>query len=108
MAEEKEKLTDLFEKFLVLSLGAASATKEKLEQVVSDLVGKGDLSEDEGKKILGEVFERSKEEAQSIHDAVKEEVQKAFAAMGFATKEDIKHLEVEIEKLRDKINDLMT
>lgn len=105
--KEKDKMTDLFEKFLLLSLGAASATKEKLEQMVGDLVDKGDVSEDEGKNILAEVMDRSKQEAESIKETVKEETQKGLAAMGLATKEDLKHLEVEIEKLRDKINDLL-
>jgi polyhydroxyalkanoate synthesis regulator phasin len=99
--------TDLFQKFLLLGLGAASATKEKLEQVVSDMVGEGKISEGEGRKLLDEVVDRSKEEAESMRKTIKEETTKALAAMGLATKEDLKHVEVEIEKLRDKINDLL-
>ncbi len=107
--EEKteERETDLFQKFLLLGLGAASATKEKLEQVVSDMVGEGKISESQGRKLLDDVVDRSKEEAESLRKTVKEETTKALGAMGLATKDDLKRLEVEIEKLRDKINDLL-
>jgi len=107
--EEKaeEETTDLFQKFLLLGLGAASATKEKLEQVVSDMVGEGKISESQGRKLLDDVVDRSKEEAESLRKTVKEETTKALGAMGLATKDDLKRLEVEIEKLRDKINDLL-
>lgn len=106
MAEEKE--TDLFQKFLLLGLGAASATKDKIEQMVTDMVGEGDISADQGRKLISEVVDKSREEAESIRKTAKDETAKAIAAMGFATKDDIKRLELEIEKLRDKINDLVT
>lgn len=90
MAEDK--MTDLF---------------EKLEQMVWEMVGEGKMSENEGKKLVDEVVDKSKEQAESIRETVKDETRKALAAMGVATREDIKRLEEEVEKLRQAVDDLI-
>lgn len=107
MLEEKEKPKNVFEEMLLLGLGAASLAADKVEQLVADLVGEGKMSEADAKSLVNRVVERSKEEADNVRGVVREETRKALGAMGFATKEDVKHLEIEIEKLRNKIDDFV-
>ncbi len=64
---------DLLEKTLLLGLGAALLTKEKMEKTVSELVEKGKLTQDESGKLMNEMITRGREEREALKSMIQEE-----------------------------------
>jgi polyhydroxyalkanoate synthesis regulator phasin len=92
----KETLKNMF----YIGAGAAFLTKEKLEQLKTDLVDKGKVTQEEGKQLLEEMFKKSEEAKnqfeQKIQDAVTDQLKKKNVATG----DDIAELKNQVDELK--------
>ncbi|MDQ1910098.1 phasin family protein [Paenibacillus sp. GD4] len=92
-------MNDLFRKALSLGVGITVLSKEKIEQLVEDLVKKGDVAPDESKELVTRLVEKGEQQQSEIKRMVREQLQKVMSELQVATKEDIARLEQRIEKL---------
>ncbi len=73
-------MEDLFRKVLKTGFGLVANTTEKFQNTVKDLVDKGSLSEEEGKRVIHDLIdttEAKKEEfEQKIRDLIKDAMDK--------------------------------
>jgi len=53
-------MKDAFKKALLLGIGAMAATGEKVDSLIDELVAKGEVTAEEGKRILNEYKEKVK------------------------------------------------
>ncbi|MDF2717485.1 MAG: synthase subunit [Paenibacillus sp.] len=86
-------MNDLFRKAVSLGIGITVASKEKIEQAVDELVKKGELAPSESKELVNRLIEKGEEEKEDMKRIVRENMQKLFAELHVATKEDIGRLE---------------
>jgi polyhydroxyalkanoate synthesis regulator phasin len=86
-------------KFLYAGVDLAAAASEKFQNSVSELVAKGKISPDEGKKMIDDFFVKSEERKEEFEKKYKEFTEK----MGINKK---KNEEEELETLRQKVADL--
>ncbi len=93
---------DLFKKGVLLGLGALTMTKEKIEQVVDELIKKGELSQDERAKAIKDLLKKAEEQEKALADKVSAEVNEAIKKLGVPTKKDLERLEKKIDDLRKK------
>lgn len=85
-----------FKKFWSAGIDLASAFSEKFESTITDLVKKGKITADEGKRMVDDFMEKSSVKKQEFEEKYKE----------FAHKFSKKTAEEELEELRKKIADL--
>lgn len=92
-------LVDIMKKTVLTGLGLAAITKEKAEEIVSDLVKQGELSKDEGRQLVDSIIKKADAEKREIRGWVQQEVKKVLDTMGFATKADLDEIKARLERL---------
>jgi len=93
------EISTLARKFLLLGIGTLSLTEERLEQIVTGMVKKGEISRQEGRDLVQEMLKKIKQEKDNLSEKIKKE----FDAL--MEKVDVpKHSE--IEEMKKKIAEL--
>ena len=96
-------MIELIRQGLWLGLGAISLTYEKAKSFVDELVKRGEMSEEEGSKLINEILDKAKEQEKTIIEKINVEIRKVIDSLGVASKEDVAKLERRIEELSKKI-----
>ena len=96
-------MIELIRQGLWLGLGAISLTYEKAKSFVDELVKRGEMSEEEGSKLINEILDKAKEQEKTITEKVNVEIRKVIDSLGVASKEDVAKLQMRIEELSKKI-----
>jgi len=105
-AKTDSKKTDAYpfiRKAALLGIGIAAITKEKAESLVKDLIKKGDLNQDEGKKLVADLMVKSKKSKKELETTVNKQVNTIVKKANVASKKEIKVLEAKIKKLETEI-----
>lgn len=94
---------DLAKKVFYFGVGVLAFTKEKAEQVVDELVKKGEVKQEEAAKMVDELAAQGKKEKESLKEIIDNEVAKVVKRLPVATKSDLQKLEDRIELLEKDI-----
>jgi len=94
-----DSVTDLLRKSLLFGVGAVSLTAERAQEIVNDLVERGEITREQGRSMVQDMIRRGTETRKQIRDMVKAEVKKAIDEADLPSKSDIKRLEDKIDKL---------
>lgn len=86
-------------KFLYAGVELAAAASEKFQQSIQELIAKGKISAEEGKKMIDEFFAKSEERKDEFEKKYREFTEK----LGLRKR---KNDEEELEALRKKVADL--
>jgi polyhydroxyalkanoate synthesis regulator phasin len=93
----------------LIGVGLWAMTEDKIDELVKDLVDKGDISKEEGKKVIQDMLEESKKQRIDLEKKISEKIQESVSKAEVFTRKDkhdlearIKALEEELEKLRNK------
>ncbi|MFK7923051.1 MAG: phasin family protein [Bacteroidia bacterium] len=100
-------MEDLIKKFLYTGVGIAALTAEKMQEAVDELVGKGKVSEEEGKKIVDEFADKAETRREKFERELSEmveNVKKGTIFPQFMTKEDFETILGRIEAIEKKID----
>ncbi len=89
---------------LYASIGAAFLTKEKIEELKSDLIEKGKMSQDEGKQFVDDLLRKSEKAKDQLDLWINKRVEERIRQLNVATKDDVAELERKIEELQVAIN----
>lgn len=92
-------MLDLLKKTYLVGLGFASLTREKVEEVVDELVKKGEVAEKDRKQVFEDLMTRAKEEQQKFSQSVRETVHKVMGEIGGPSKEAFNDLVKRVENL---------
>ncbi|MDD4569988.1 MAG: hypothetical protein PHE70_07695, partial [Tepidanaerobacteraceae bacterium] len=65
----------MLRQMLYAGIGLAAVTKEKAEEVIAELVKKGEISKDEGKDLLITLMNRMQEESEKLKLKINEQVE---------------------------------
>lgn len=93
-------------KVLLASMGAVALAQEEMESFVSKLVERGELAEKDGKKLMRDVMEKRKKEAQKAEDQLDKRVEELLDRMNVPSKSDIEALSAKITALTKKVDEL--
>ena len=99
-------MEELIRKFLYTGVGIVALTAEKLQESVDEMVGKGKVSKDEGKRIVQEFVDKMETKRDEFEESLKEAADSMTSNMRipqFATKEDISTLMTRLEALEAKL-----
>jgi polyhydroxyalkanoate synthesis regulator phasin len=106
MNEGGEKMAGLIEKSLLLGLGVATLTRDKVVQFVNKLVEEGEVKAEEAPNIIEKLVARGKENREELRKLVQEELDKLHISTPLASREDIEALSQKIDDLSAKIEEL--
>jgi polyhydroxyalkanoate synthesis regulator phasin len=98
-------MIDLIKKAMFTGIGFAALTKDKIEEVAKDFAEQGKMSEQEGKKFVEELLNRSRESQEELTKQVEALVQAGLEKMHLAKASDIEKLREEIAELKKQIHD---
>jgi polyhydroxyalkanoate synthesis regulator phasin len=92
-------MLDTFKNALLASLGLVAMTQEKLRGAVEDLVKRGELSAEQGRKLVEELLTKGQAEGRALSERISQEVAAVLEKMPFATRKDLRGLEDRILRL---------
>lgn len=78
-------------------------TEDKINDLVKDLVDKGDISKEEGKKVIQDVLEESKKQKIDLEKKISEKIQDSISKADIFTRKDMRELESRVDILEDEI-----
>lgn len=97
-------MIELIKKAMFTGIGVAALTKDKVEELAGEFVEQGKLSEAEGKKLVDEIMDRSKESQEELNQKIETMVQAAVAKLDIAKASEIEALKEEIRELRSTVS----
>ncbi|MGB3633088.1 MAG: phasin family protein [Rubrobacteraceae bacterium] len=94
---------ETLERLVLLQVGAAAATRKRVEQVVEDLIAEGRVERAEGRTLVNEVMGRAKERSEGARSLVDASVQQGLRGAGVPTREDYEDLIFRVEQLEHRV-----
>ena len=108
--EPKDKneasLTEMLRRVMLATIGAVAIAQEELEAFVNRLVERGEIAEQDGKKLVTEMKEKRKSKTAKVEDEVSKNIEGALKRMNIPSKADVDALSQKISTLSKKIDDL--
>lgn len=84
-------------------LGLLDFTKEKVENLVEEMIRRGELSQQERGQAVTEILEKAQQEQAAFWEKVKALIQQVIAQMGLARAAELEALEQRIAALEAEI-----
>ncbi len=97
------KMESIIKKVLYTGVGIVAATTERLQSSIDELVEKGKLSEEEGKKVVDDVVKNAETQRPNIEGRFKKIVDAAFEKMNLPQNDAFAKLEKRIKSLEVKV-----
>jgi polyhydroxyalkanoate synthesis regulator phasin len=104
--EEHKPLLEAARKVLRAGIGAVALAQDEVEDFVNRLVERGEIAEKDGRKLVREVMDRRKKDADKAEDVVTKRVEEILDRMNVPTKSDIEALGDKIAALSKKVDEL--
>jgi len=107
--ETPKELNPLFEAVrtvLLAGVGAVALTVDAVEDLVDKLVERGELSEEEGRNLMRDIFERRKKGAKKAEEELSRRVDELLTRFNIPTKAELESLGAKINELSKKVDDL--
>ncbi|MCI0520060.1 MAG: phasin family protein [Chloroflexi bacterium] len=103
---ERKPLFDLARKVVLASIGAVALAQEEVEDFVNRLIERGEIAEKDGRKLVREVMDKRKKDAEKAEDEIGKRIEDVLDHMSVPTKADIDALGEKIAALAKKIEEL--
>ena len=100
-------MIETIKKLGLFGIGAWALTEEKINEIAKELIDKGEINKEDGKKFVRELVEEQKKQKEEIENRISETVKETFGKAKTETKEDIERLEMRINKLEEEIKKLL-
>ena len=97
-------MKNIIEKSINLGLGIAATTKEKVENLVDELIAKGQLEKQEKSKAVKDIMTKLEKSETEFKEKTKAVVNETVNNLGFATRKEVNNLKETIADLQKKIN----
>jgi poly(hydroxyalkanoate) granule-associated protein len=107
-ADEKEvnPLLDATRKVLLAGIGAFALAQEEIEDFIGKLVERGEIAEQDGKKLIREVVDKRKKTTKDAEEEANKRIQDILDRLNVPTKSDIDSLGEKIAVLTKRVEDL--
>ncbi|HDJ28948.1 MAG TPA: hypothetical protein ENF28_06865 [Proteobacteria bacterium] len=100
------EISTLARKFLLLGIGALSLTEERLEQIISGMVKKGEISRQEGRDLVQEMLKKIKQEKDNLSEKIKKEFDSLMDKVDVPKQSEINELKQRVAELEAKLEQL--
>ena len=87
----------------LIGAGLWAITEDRINELVKELVDKGDINKEEGKKVVQDMLEERKKQKLDLEKKISEKVQESISKIDVFTKKDMSELESRIQTLEEEI-----
>ena len=95
-------MLDELRRVALFTSGVAELTRHRAEQIVKDLVQRGDVGREQASAAVREIMDASRQSRQELIRFVRGEIQAQVANLGVASKRDLERLERRIVRLESQ------
>ena len=99
-------MIEIIRKLGLFGIGALALTEEKINEMSKELVDKGEINKEEGKKFVRDLIDEQKKQKNELESKISEKVKETFGKSEMEMKDEIKRLEKKIDKLEKAIEKL--
>ena len=103
---EETSILESLRRVLLASIGVVALTIEEMGELVDKLVERGEIAEQEGKKLVSEIKEKRKKKTGEAEDVASTRMHEMMDKMDIPTKSDIDALSAKIATLSKKVDEL--
>lgn len=103
---EEPSILESLRRVLLASVGVVALTIEEIGELVDKLVERGEIAEQEGKKLILEIKEKRRKKTDEAEDVASSRMREMMDKMDIPTKSDIDDLSKKIATLSKKVDDL--
>lgn len=103
---EEASILESLRRVLLASIGAVALTIEEIGDLVDKFVERGEIAEQEGKKLVSEIKEKRKKTTGEAEDVASTRMREMMDRMDIPTKSDIDALSAKIATLSKKVDEL--
>ncbi len=97
-------MKELMKNVVYAGVGAAFLTKEKIEELNRDLVEKGKMTQEEGKKFVEELIKKSENAKDQLELWISQRVEDKIKQLNLATRDELADLRRQVEELQVALN----
>ena len=94
---------ETLERLSLLQIGAAAATRDRVQQIVDSLVEQGRVEREEGRAVVNDVMNRARERSTGARSLVDASLQQGLRRGGLPTRENYEDLLFRIEQLEHRV-----
>jgi polyhydroxyalkanoate synthesis regulator phasin len=91
------------ERLILLQIGAAAATRDRVQEIVNSLVEQGRVEREEGRTVVNDVMNRARERSTGARSLVDASLQQGLRRGGLPTRENYEDLLFRIEQLEHRV-----
>jgi len=95
-------MQEFIKKMMMFGVGLAAMTREKTEELVRELVKKGEMSEKEGKQLVNDLMEKSKKMTREIETKTEEMVTSTLKRLNIPTRKELDELRERVDRLEKR------
>jgi polyhydroxyalkanoate synthesis regulator phasin len=95
-------LLDELRRVALFTSGVAELTRHRAEQIVKDLVQRGDVRREQASAAVREIMDASRQSREELVRFVRGEIRAQVANLGVASKRDVERLERRIARLESQ------
>ncbi len=99
-------MEDLFKKTISFGIGLFDYTKEKVENLVDEMVKRGEVNKQDTTKTVEELWEKASKEQSAFWNKVKTYMKSIVDEMALPSQADFKALEERVAALEKRISEL--
>ena len=97
-------MKELMKNVVYAGVGAAFLTKEKIEELNRELVEKGKMTQEEGRKFVEELIKKSENAKDQLELWISQRVEDKIKQLDLATKDELADLRRQVEELQVALN----
>lgn len=97
---------EMMKKMMLTGVGAVLFTKDRIEDMVSEMVHQGTISQEEGNSLMQELINKANQERSRMNQRVRTEIQSYMKGSGLVTETEVENLRQEVTKLHQRIAQL--
>ena len=96
-------MLETLERLILLQIGAAAATRERVQEVVNRLIEQGRMEREEGRAVVEDVLRRTRERSTGARSLVGASVQQGLRGAGVPNREAYEDLLFRVEQLEHRV-----
>lgn len=94
-------MLDIARKTILLGIGLAAMTRDKIEELARKIAEEDKLSKEEGRKLAEDLLKQSDEAAKNLKDQVEKFVENTLEKLNSPSRKELQKLEERIKKLEE-------
>ncbi|MDN3515553.1 MAG: phasin family protein [Candidatus Brocadia sp.] len=92
-------VTDILNKVINLGFGTLIVTKENIEELIDEMVKKGEIKKDEARAQVNELFKKVSSSKQEIVSMIEKIVENALHKLDIPTRNELQQMQKKLEEI---------